>query len=743
MKAAECRMFRLSGLAALCALSASVALSDGLTLVGDANTRVTITRDRMVYTFLQDTRVKVSGSGPAEVLIVGGGGGAANSCYTEATGGGGGGGVFHDTAFELSAGEFDVVVGAGGAGIGEDGVSVDFPGNNGGDSSAFGIVVKGGGGGGRTNGFKGADGGCGGGSSHKWVDGGVDGEVLAGGASVYAESADERYHGFPGGSSTVSYTAPGGGGAGGAGGNAAVSADGIGGIGYLCSITGKDVYYGTGGNGSNARDLPCVGGALRDQPGADGLGGGAGGAYGNKSGRPGGRGVVIVSVPRSADVPPDSADFALDGGDEKLYLTDGTAHVFRNDGTLTVTGFGFVELLVVGGGGGGGCPMYGLAGGGGGGGAVYHMTGFPVRAGTYPIVVGVGGAEIPAGNYTAPGNNGGDSSAFGVVAKGGGGGAGANGESPKAGGSGGGATVKWSVTDITLGGNTTCSDGDFGYHGFAGGSTCNHVNSAGGGGAGGPAAAASETEKGCGGNGYACSIAGRPAYYGAGGAGGNDAPASLGGAAYGVAGEDGLGAGGGAGIAIQADAGGVGPAGGKGIVIVKYRKLDGVAEVVPAADVSGGDVYRHRQGKAVRLFTQDGTLHVEQRMIVDFLLAGGGGGGGGRYKEQVGGGGGAGGVVTGRVVLAAGDYAVKIGGGGARGGDFDVTGVYDLKGANGGDTMAFGLTAYGGGGGAGCGRRGLRLRTVARRMGDLCGRRNGLSRAVDRERYASGDGRLR
>ena len=691
---------RVGALVVACALLSPAAQADGLLLHGDENTRVTITEDRVVYTFLRNTKVTVVGSGTAEVLIVGGGGGSSSSWWSQCVGGGGGGGVYHNTSFDLASGEYDVVVGAGGAAVGEASDASQPESNDGGDSSAFGITVKGGGGGGKTNGGKGKSGGCGGGSSHVWVDGGVDGPVLEGGASVYVDSDDPHYHGFGGGSATVSWKSPGGGGAGGPGGNSHNTQDGQGGIGYLCTITGKEVYYGTGGNGSDTKTLPCPGGALTDAPGVDGLGGGAGGASYSHAGQNGGSGVVIVSVPKPAEVPADSDDFLLEGGDETVYLQDGTAQVFRNDGTLTVTGYGYVEVLIVGGGGGGGCPMYGLAGGGGGGGAVYHMTGFPVVPGTYPIVIGDGGEEIPAESGPLSGNDGGDSVAFGITATGGGGGAGCNGANPRAGGCGGGATVGWGATDVRSGGKTVYLASDFGYHGFAGGSSCNHERSAGGGGAGGPATDATASVKGRGGDGYVCSITGHVVFYGAGGSGGNGAPESLGGVAMGKAGMGGLGGGGGGGdIATQQnEKGGIGPAGGKGVVIVKYRRTAGLAKVVKAEDVSGGDLYRHRKGTAVRTFTQDGTLHVAQRMLVDILLVGGGGGGGGRYDGQLGGGGGAGGVVTGTVVLAAGDYSIKVGAGGVHG---EYSHSSQQQGANGGDTQAFGYLAYGGGGGAG------------------------------------------
>jgi len=236
---------------------------------------------------------------------------------------------------------------------------------------------------------------------------------------------------------------------------------------------------------------------------------------------------------------------------------------------------------------------------------------------------------------------------------------------------------------------------DFGFHASVGGATSRYVNSAGGGGTGGPAQTASSTDYGVGGDGYRCIIDGRLAFYGAGGSGAN-AVAAPGGSAYQEQGTDGLGAGGGGGSSLEG--GGIGPAGGSGVVIIRYRRPDYV-EPVGKDDVSGGDVYEHRGGYGVRTFTQNGVLHLARNTKIEYLLVGGGGGGGGRYVAQVGGGGGAGGIVTGVVVLAAGDYSISVGAGGCHGvATMDWT---DHSGGNGGATSAFGLTAFGGGGGAG------------------------------------------
>ena len=148
------------------------------------------------------------------------------------------------------------------------------------------------------------------------------------------------------------------------------------------------------------------------------------------------------------------------------------------------------------------------------------------------------------------------------------------------------------------------------------------------------------------------------------------------GSSYSEAGVDGLG-GGGCG----------GARGGSGIVIVRYRK---VSYKTAFKGAEGGAVAR-RQGCLVHTFTSDGTFTMPVDGLVEVLLVGGGGGGGANNASQIwhgGAGGGAGGVMhLTNLVLTAGAHSVVIG----QGGDI---------GYNGGNTVAFGRTAYGGGAGA-------------------------------------------
>lgn len=81
-------------------------------------------------------------------------------------------------------------------------------------------------------------------------------------------------------------------------------------------------------------------------------------------------------------------------------------------------------------------------------------------------------------------------------------------------------------------------------------------------------------------------------------------------------------------------------------------------------------------------------------VLIEYLIIGGGGGGGVNH----GGGGGGGGYITGTMKLLAGTYPIVIGAGGQGGSYNSSTGAYTYP-TNGGNSSAFGLTAYGGGAG--------------------------------------------
>ena len=491
----------------------------------------------------------------------------------------------------------------------------------------------------------------------------------------------------------------GGGGAGSVGGEGDGGAPGAGGYGIACDIVGTNVWYGGGGAGFRKGQSiaggvggggSCVKTSSSDSTpgaGADGLGGGGCG------GANGGCGVVIVSFALDDELA-DTADFTLRGGDSMIPMLDGTVHVFTNSGTLTVTGAGTVEILAVGGGGGGGGKNtsntnYGGAGGGGGG--VAHFASLPVTAGTYSIVVGEGG-EVDA--------NGGDTKALGVTAFGGGAGARYDsrnmeyspepydGTPGKDGASGGGAcrapyNPGAEYASTLAGGKAIYAL--YGNAGNAGGMSSHQYGPGGGGGAGAPGGNSNGSTPGSGGDGLPFSITGREVYYGGGGAGAryNAAYPSVtgglgGGGAIGEAGVDGLG-GGGSG----------GNKGGSGIVIIRYNKKNYAEEF----DGATGGAMRRRKGCRIHKFTESGTFSMPCVGKVEVLLVGGGGGGGYNSSNYGGAGGGGGGVVHTNVVLAAGPHMVTIGQGGA-------AGRASGPAANGGDTMAFGWIAHGGGYGA-------------------------------------------
>ena len=180
--------------------------------------------------------------------------------------------------------------------------------------------------------------------------------------------------------------------------------------------------------------------------------------------------------------------FEVSGGTKSTF-TSYTLFKFTSNGTLTVTGSGTIDILVVAGGGQGGLPNdesnYG--GGGGAGGLVWY-TGYTVEAGDYSIVVGAGGVQNSSGSGNHQGNDGSDSTAFGLTAKGGGGGGGQDGandgDKGRPGGSGGGGGYHDSGGATTQSSQSnTLATGTLVHNlGFAGGAGNNSPNGGGGGG---------------------------------------------------------------------------------------------------------------------------------------------------------------------------------------------------------------------------------------------------------------------
>jgi len=286
-------------------------------------------------------------------------------------------------------------------------------------------------------------------------------------------------------------------------------------------------------------------------------------------------------------------------------------HTFTGDGCFAVSSTGNIDinpaggpstvdyLVVAGGGAGGpnGSPNIWGSGAGGAGGfreskdstvssphtasPLAATTGITITATTYPVTVGAGGSALTTPCSGNPGSN----SVFSTITSTGGGGGGAQALQPspnvgKPGGSGGGGAASGGPGGS---GNTPPVSPSQGFGGGTG-------NCCGGAGGGGGATAVGGNGSGCsGGNGGAgatTSISGSPtAYAGGGGGGGYPGPGGSGGSggggaggtpgpqpgSTGVNGTSNTGGGGGGSSAKPAPYVINGSAGGKGIVIIRYK----------------------------------------------------------------------------------------------------------------------------------------------------------------------------
>jgi len=235
-----------------------------------------------IHTFTSTSSFNVSfGGGAVEYLVVAAGGGGGN----DMGGGGGGGGVLANTV-TVTATNYTITIGAGGAG-GTGYASTPPAGANGGNTS-FGntIIAVGGGGGGsghRTDppyvGGNAAIGGSGGGSAARYRYSGAPQSLGANAIGIPSWQRGTRGGNSPETQVSDQYYAGGGGGAGGntslAGmANGTIDAvsgtrAGHGGDGYSSNISGTSYYYAGGGGG---------GSHTAGQAGKGGYGGGGGGS---------------------------------------------------------------------------------------------------------------------------------------------------------------------------------------------------------------------------------------------------------------------------------------------------------------------------------------------------------------------------------------------------------------------------------------------------------------------------------
>ena len=188
-------------------------------------------------------------------------------------------------------------------------------------------------------------------------------------------------------------------------------------------------------------------------------------------------------------------------------------HLFTNTGnsTFTVSKGGEVEYLIVAGGGSGG---NGYGGGGGAGGVVSGTTTLTPQS--YTITVGNGAPSKVVNDNRVTGDNGENSTAFGLTALGGGGGGGQSNPSGLNGGSGGGNAGQ-AGGNPGVGLQSASASGGFGNNGGAG----NGTPGGGGGGAGSVGANSSDSVAGNGGIGISSLITGTAQFFAGGGGGGN------------------------------------------------------------------------------------------------------------------------------------------------------------------------------------------------------------------------------
>ncbi|MGN0833926.1 MAG: SGNH/GDSL hydrolase family protein [Kiritimatiellia bacterium] len=585
----------------------------------------------LVYVFSSNGTFQVTGTEKVEVLVVGGGGGGG----FYAGGGGGGGEVIYRQSVELAAGDYPVVVGAGGLGSTTNRLSAWCPAQSGGASSAFGLTARGGGYGGGAY----ADNGSGGYKS-VWTGGdGASGGGAGGNNTVFGQGAidlgdGQMNDGAPGATPASNvYAGGGGGGAAGKGWQAVAATEvsaacyATGGVGVACCITGVEKWYGGGGGGGasftdKAKIAPGgLGGggaggrmdgscnqATRGEDGEPGTGGGGGGAgrffmhqmdanlKPDYRGGNGGSGVVIVRT-----FPEYRTRVACQQGGEIARRGAYYVHTFASNGCFTVSQPIVIDALIVGGGGAGG--RVGSTGGGGAGGVVIKKS-VRLPPGEYPVIVGAGGVSTTneSGSVVAELTDGGPSSFHLYTALGGGGGA-----TPRAAGrpgaSGGGASSR--PTEGYAGGAA--------LQGHAGGSsavgteivTANWNGCYGGGGGGGAGAPGEDCylfgdsgnliHPGRGGDGVSCDFSGEEKWYGGGGGGGAmnwggtlemvKTGGGKGGGGYGTGynsgnnrghqpgdGEPGTGGGGGGVGCCGTNPSPLGGSGGSGIVIIRYLR---------------------------------------------------------------------------------------------------------------------------------------------------------------------------
>ena len=257
---------------------------------------ITFDCNYIIHTFTSNGVFSMPRTGVVEVLVVGGGAGGGSVLVG---GGGGAGQYIYNENFSLSVGDYNVVIGSGGAsGNGNNGGNTTF-------SSYTAVGGGGGGGGGQWNaGVNGKSGASGGGAAGEFP-----GSTKTGGSATAGNS---------GGNAVVwansTYSSGGGGGAATAGGTSTSSQSGHGGAGIANSISGTIKYYAAGGGGSVYREGSSTAGRGLGGSGVGGNGsadgtssvagsaavantGSGGGGSAGGTGFAGAAGIVIIRYP--------------------------------------------------------------------------------------------------------------------------------------------------------------------------------------------------------------------------------------------------------------------------------------------------------------------------------------------------------------------------------------------------------------------------------------------------------------
>ena len=284
-----------------------------------------------VYQYTSGSVFTINENKTLQVLVVAGGGGGAgaNTPTTDnAVAGGGAGGLIFNSTYSLAAGNYNVIVGSGGAG----GPAGSNFGTNGMNSSFDTLIAVGGGGGGKQSNM-GLNGGSGGGGANNNQAGGNG-------------TTGQGYKGGTGGNGATFFNSGGGGGSASVGMNAgSVAFTPDGGNGTYLIINGTNVSYAGGGGGGCYNNYSLYG-----NYGFGKAGGGNGGICGIGIGAAGSNATANTGGGGGGASPKAAATFAGGNGGSGIvivrYLTGGSiAPVITNVSISPLTAYYNTTLI--------------------------------------------------------------------------------------------------------------------------------------------------------------------------------------------------------------------------------------------------------------------------------------------------------------------------------------------------------------------------------------------------------------